>query len=111
MANDKKKDKKLYGKLPGGRRLQFRPRGMGEGPKMKRQTVLGAITGERGKKVKPHKGRKCPGNQVYNQKLKKCVAQSGPAREAYKRHRSRILPKTEERRMEQGVHGLFSGKK
>ena len=46
----------------------------------------------------------------WNQKLKKCVAQSGPAKKAYEKHRGRQLRKTEERRMEQGVHGWYKGK-
>ena len=90
-----------------------RGKGLGgytSGPGKKKQTILGKITGERGKKVSPHKGAKCAEGQVYNQKLKKCVSKSGPARKAYKKHRSRQLRKTEERRMEQGVHGWYKGK-
>ena len=72
----------------------------------KKQTLLGVITGERGKKVKPHIGRKCPGNQVYNQKLKKCVPQSGPAYEAYRAQRERRSDeKLTVRRLMKGVHG------
>ena len=78
----------------------------GEGPRRKKQTLLGILSGERGKKVEPHKGRKCPGNQVYNQKLKKCVAQSGPAHEAYRAQRERRTgEKTTVRRLMKGVHG------
>tara|TARA_Y100000296_G_scaffold60105_1_gene69562 strand:- start:1575 stop:1928 length:354 start_codon:yes stop_codon:yes gene_type:complete len=75
-------------------------------PTKKKQTILGVITGKRGKKVSPHKGGKCASGKIWNQKLKKCVSQSGPAREAHKKHRGRVLRKTERRRMELGVHQL-----
>jgi hypothetical protein len=103
MANEKPKDwlNKVTGKKSHGR---------AEMPKFKykkkKQTILGAITGERGKKVSPHKGGKCASGQIWNQKMKKCVSQSGPAREAHKKHRGRVLRKTERRRMELGVHQL-----
>ena len=76
------------------------------GPQKKKQTILGAITGKRGKKVSPHKGAKCASGQVYNQKLKKCVSKSGPAQEAYRAQRSRRTgEKTTSRRLMLGVHG------
>jgi hypothetical protein len=74
--------------------------------KKKKQTILGVITGKRGKKVSPHKGGKCASGQIWNQKMKKCVTKSGPAREAHQKHRGRVLRKTERRRMELGVHQL-----
>ena len=73
----------------------------------KRQTLLGVLTGERGKKVSPHKGSKCEKGQVWDQKLKKCKAMSGPTRKAYKSHKTRELTKTASRRMDEGLHNLM----
>jgi len=82
------------------------PSGIERGQSKKKQTIVGILAGERGKTVSPHKGRKCPGNQIWNQKLKKCESQSGPAREAYKAQRERRADEgITTRRLKKGIHG------
>ena len=51
----------------------------------KKQTLLGILTGERGKTQ--DKGRKCPGNQVWDQKLKKCTTRDKTPYEQKQRQR------------------------
>ena len=54
-------------------------------PRIPKQTLLGKLTGERGKTQ--DKGRKCPGNQVWDQKLKKCTTRDKTPYEQKQRQR------------------------